>query len=234
MSFRRILCLCLCRSLVIVLATRPQAQSSTSSSSSSSPSRQVRKAASGADFPLDAGAIRDGVYHNAALGFTCKIPAGWVSRTEEMNAPEDEGAKTDSVNPAKDSDKTGRVLLAAFSRPPEAHAEDVNASILIAAESAADYPGLKEAAQYFGPVIEAAKSQGLEIDDEPYEFAVGLKKLVRGDFQKDVGTRVMRQSTLVILARGYVVSFTFIGGTEDEVEELVQGLSFGVSGKTAR
>jgi len=57
---------------------------------------------------------------------------------------------------------------------------------------------------------------------------------VRGDFQKDVGARVMRQSTVVVLARGYAVSFTFIGGTEDEVEELVEGLSFGAGTKTAR
>ena len=141
---------------------------------------------------------------------------------------EDEGAKADSGQPATDSGKGGRVLLAAFSRPPEARAEDVNASILIAAESAAAYPGLKDAAQYFGPVTEIAKAQGFEIDDEPYEFAVGAKTVVRGDFQKDVGTRVMRQSTLVVLARGYVVSFTFIAGTEDDVEELVQGLSFAV------
>ena len=49
---------------------------------------------------------------------------------------------------------------------------------------------------------------------------------MRADFQKNVGTRVMRQSTLVVLARGYAVSFTFIGGTEDEVEELVGELSF--------
>jgi hypothetical protein len=44
----------------------------------------------------------------------------------------------------------------------------------------------------------------------------------------------MRQSTLVTLARGYAVSFTFIGGTQDEVEELVQGLSFGAGGEAAR
>jgi hypothetical protein len=62
--------------------------------------------------------------------------------------------------------------------------------------------------------------------DQPYEFAVGSKTVVRGDFQKNVGTRVMRQSTLVILARGYAASFTFIGGTEDEVEELIQNLTF--------
>jgi hypothetical protein len=145
-----------------------------------------------------------------------------------MNARADENARSeDNAGP------TRRVLLAAFSRPPEARAEDVNGSILIAAESAASYPGLKDAAQYFGPVTEVAKAQGFEIDDDPYEFVLGTKKLARGDFQKDVGSRVMRQSTLVVLARGYVLSFTFIGGTEDEVEELVQGLSFGAA-KAAR
>lgn len=179
---------------------------------------------------LDTGSVSSGVYRNASFGFICKIPAAWVLRTEEMNtsSPPDQSYVVVSAS------ANARVLLAAFSRPPEAQAEDINASILIAAESAADYPGLKEPAQYFGPVIEAAKAQGLEIDDDPYEFALGTKKLVRGDLQKDVGTRVLRQSTLVMLARGYVVSFTFIGGTENEVEELIQGLSFGPSGKSAK
>lgn len=144
-----------------------------------------------------------------------------------MNAREEESAKTDSG-------KSGRVLLAAFSRPPEARGEEVNGSIVLAAESAAAYPGLKEAAQYFGPVTEVAKAQGFEVVEEPYEFVVGTKTVVRGDFKKDVRTRVMRQSTLVVLARGYAVSFTFIGGSEDELEELVQGLSFGAGGKAAR
>jgi hypothetical protein len=180
----------------------------------------------GPDSPLDSGSITAGLYRNAGLGFTCKIPPGWVLRTEEMNSRDDESAKADAGQTATGSGKTSRVLLAAFSRPPEARAEDVNGSILIAAESAAAYPGLKDAAQYFGPVTEVAKAQGFEIDEEPYEFELGTKMLARGDFQKDVGTRVMRQSTLVMLARGYVVSFTFIGGTEDDVEELLAGLSF--------
>jgi len=159
-----------------------------------------------------------------------------------MNAPEeDEPAPSGDKEapPSKDSraalDRTaeggcphacGRVLLAAFSRPPEARAEDVNSSILIAAESAASYPGLKDAAQYFGPVTEVATAQGFESLGEPYEFEVGAKTVARADYQKNVGTRVMRQSTLVVLARGYAVSFTFIGGTEDEVEELLAGFSF--------
>jgi hypothetical protein len=148
-----------------------------------------------------------------------------------MNSRE---GKDETADAGKKASDAGRVLLAAFSRPPEARAEDVNASILIAAESATAYPGLKDAAQYFGPVTEVAKAQGFEVVEEPYEFAVGTKALVRGDFKKDVRSRVMRQSTLVVLARGYVVSFTFIGGTEDEVEELVQGLSFLTETKRTR
>jgi hypothetical protein len=164
-----------------------------------------------------------------------------------MNTP-DSGpeAESDHTEPATEKDQAahhaaksatkvgqavsgGLVLLAAFSRPPEARGEDVNASILIAAESAATYPGLKDAAQYFGPITEVAKAEGFAIDEEPYEYAVGTKTLVRGDFHKDVGTRVMRQSTLAILAHGYAVSITVIGGTEDEVEELIDGMSFGVN-----
>jgi len=148
---------------------------------------------------LDAGSVSAGTYRNPAFGFAWKIPAGWVLRTEEMNERDYEGTKKDNQT-ATDAGKGGRVLLAAFSRPPEARAEDVNGSILIAAESAASYPGLEGAAQYFGPVMEVAKAQGFKMDDEPYEFVVGTKTLVRGDFQKDVGTRVMRQSTLVMLA----------------------------------
>ena len=195
-----------------------------STPSSSSSSQHSRKPSPEKSVHIDMGSVSSGMYRNQAFGFTCKIPAGWVLRTEEMNARQD-------GEPEQDAGKSGRVLLAAFSRPPQAKAEDVNSSILIAAESAVAYPGLKEAVQYFGPVTEIAKAQGFEVVSEPYEFEIAAKKVVRGDFQKDIGTRVMRQSTVVILERGYAVSLTFIGGTEDEVEELVQGLSFSAGAK---
>jgi hypothetical protein len=224
MSRRSLIFICVILLAAVVLQPHSAAQSSSSSSS------RARRPVPAEHSVLDAGTVNAGVYSNAGFGFTCKIPAGWVLRTDEMKPPEwERGDKATA-----DSDKAGRVLLAAFSRPPEARAEDVNGSILIAAESAAAIPGLKEAAQYFVLVNEAAKAQGLEMDDEPYDFTVGAKTVVRGDFQKDVGTRVMRQSTLVVLARGYVVSFTFVGGAEDEVEELVNGLSFGASAKLAK
>jgi hypothetical protein len=212
-------------------AARPTSSSQSSSNQSSS-AQHARKAVPGVESRLDAGSVSNGVYRNPGFGFTCKIPLGWVLRTQEMNAQKNEDAETDAGQTASEPAKSGRVLLAAFSRPPEARGEDVNSSILVAAESMAAYPGLQEAAQYFGPVSEVAKARGLELIEDPYELQIGTKTVVRGDFQRDVGTRVMRQSTLVILGHGYLVSLTFIGGTEDEVEELVQGLGFGAGAKT--
>jgi hypothetical protein len=218
--------------MTVLLLVFPGAQQAAhgQSTSSSTPSSSARRVPKLAAARLDAGSVSNGIYRNQSFGFACKIPAGWVLRTEEINEQEDGDTKSVGDKSAAGG-KTARVLLAAFSRPPQARGEDVNASILIAAESAEAYPGLKEAAQYFGPVTEVAQAQGFEVINEPYEFVLGTKMVVRSDFQKDVGTRVMWQSTLVALTRGYAVSFTFIGGTEDEVEELIEGLSFGVEAK---
>jgi hypothetical protein len=196
-----------------------------------SPSTKPGKKVAASEAELEAGSLENNVYRNKTLGFTCKIPEGWVLRTDEMNAQEEERAADSPAGIAPASSAGAKVLLAAFSRPPEAKGADVNSSILIAAESAAAYPGLKEAAQYFGPLTEVAKAQGFTVDEQPYEIAAGNRTLVRGDFHKDIATRVMRQSTLAMLAHGYAVSITVIGGSADEVEALIDGLRFGATGK---
>ncbi|HTW57959.1 MAG TPA: hypothetical protein VMD99_07515 [Terriglobales bacterium] len=222
-AFVGALLLCIATSAAVVCA-----QTAPSAGSSSSSAKHGKASPVSRDAGIDAGAISNGVYRNKSLGFSCRIPEGWVLRTDEMNAPQEEPETPAPDDGAKPASSVGaKVLLAAFSRPPEARGEEVNASILIAAESASAYPGLKDAAQYFDPITEVAKAQGFEIDEDPYEVAIGSKVLVRGDFHKDVGTRVMRQSTLAMLAHGYAVSITVIGGTEDEVQELIDGLEFG-------
>jgi hypothetical protein len=222
MSVSRLLNLCCATAMVCSLSTSVSAQSSSSS--------KHTKESSTTSTAVDSGVVSNGVYRNKALALACKIPAGWVLRTEEMNSEDQtEDGEKPSTQGTQRSTGEQRVLLAAFSRPPQARGEDINSSILIAAESVDAYPGLKEAAQYFGPLTEVAKAQGFTVDEEPYEYAVGAKKLVRGDFHKDVGTRVMRQSTLAFLSHGYAVSITIIGGTEDEVEELIDGISFGAA-----
>src|SRR5437899_1714360 len=178
----------------VVAAAALPSQTQSSSTSNPHPSQKARRMGH-PDFSVDAGSVNGGVYRNSGLGLSCKVPAGWVLRTEEMNAREEEQSKgSGNADPEGDVarsseeknraalDRTaeggcphtdscgGRVLLAEFSRPPEAAGEDVNSSILIVAESVAAYPGLKEAAQYFGPVSEVAKAQGFKVVEEPYEF----------------------------------------------------------------
>src|SRR5260370_18679212 len=112
-----------------------------------------------------------------------------------MNAREGEDVKEDGGKTATDGGNAGRVLLAAFSRPPEARAEDVNSSILIAAESASAYPGLKDAGQYLFPLTEVAKAQGFTPDEDPYDIAIDTKTLRNAHFNKHIATRLVRQST---------------------------------------
>jgi hypothetical protein len=215
----------ICFALTAALAQTPAQPSPRSSA------RGGTKPAASPYADLDPGTITNGVYRNKTLAFTCRIPEGWVLRTDELNA-HDESSNTatpapDAAQPA--SSAGAKVLLAAFARPPQAKGEDINASILIAAENASAYPGLKDAVQYLAPIAEVAKAQGFAADEDAYEFAIGTKTLAREDFHKDVGKRVMRQSTLAMLAHGYAVSITVIGGTEDEVEELIDGLTFTTS-----
>lgn len=165
----------------------------------------------------DSGAITNGVYHNTTFGFTYRLPYGWVDRTEEMSE--------DSNADSNDSKKS-ILLLAVFEHPPEATGETVNSAVVIAAEPTSSYPGLRTAEQYFGPLTELIKSKGLTVVDEPYDYRVGAMQLVRGDFSKPLGNLSMHQSTLVMSEKGYIVSFTFIGGSEDEVDGLVESLSF--------
>ena len=207
---------------VLLSALTPPAIWTQDSSSSANPKHTKKPPESN----LDPGAILNGVYRNKSLALSVRIPPGWVLRTEEMNTRDEQPSE------AAKSASTARVLLATFSRPPEARADDVNSSILVAAEPASTYPGLKDAAQYFGPLAEVAKAQGFALDEDPYEIAVGQKNLVRGDFHKDVGTRVMHQSTLALLSHGYAVSITIIAGTDDEVEDLIGTLSFGPGKKS--
>jgi len=231
----RFLCFFSCLALSAgPLAAQTQAQSPPPSSSA----KQIKKSAA-QDSTLDPGTVTNGVYRNKSLALSCKIPPGWVLRTDELNARAEkqeeekkEKEETKEDQPATPASSAGaKVLLAAFSRPPEARAEDVNSSILIAAESVASYPGLTEAAQYFFPLTEVAKAQGFTPDEDPYEIAVSTKPLARADFHKDVGTRVMHQSTLAMLAHGYAISITVIGGTDDEVEDLIDSLTFIGPGK---
>jgi hypothetical protein len=166
------------------------------------------------------------LFRNSAFGFRYQIPYGWVDRTTEMQEGNEAG-KTE-------------VLLATFERPPEATGDTINSAVVIISESAASYPGLKKAEDYLGPLTELTTAKGFKADGEPYALEVESRQLLRADFVKTIVVKTtnekltMHQCTLVLLAKGQIVSFTFISGSEDEIDDLMDGLHFGVAKSSAK
>ncbi len=155
------------------------------------------------------GTVADGVYRNPSFGFSYKLPYGWVDRTADMQ---------------DDTASQSRVLMAIFERPPQASDDTINSAVVIAAETLP--AGIKTAAEYFDSLAELATAKGFKTEEEPHEFSVGATRLVRGDFSRARGSLTIRQASLVLLQKGYAVSFTFIGESADEVNELIERLSF--------
>jgi len=177
------------------------------------------KAAAAQSPPIDLGAVADGIYRNSFFAFTFKLPFGWVDRTDVM--------RQDSSDAARATAGESMVLVAVFERPPEAAGSTVNSAVVIAAESVSAYPGLKDPAQYFRPIEELTKSNGFTAINEPYDFPVDGMPIVRQDFSKKLSGATMYQSSLVLLRKGYIVSFTFIAGSADDITQNLDNLRFG-------
>jgi hypothetical protein len=178
------------------------------------------KEASGSCGPLTGQALKC-----LRFGFTYTVPFGWVDRTGDMQASATEQSGEDGQQTAEQPGKS-ETLLAIFERPPGAAGETINSAVVIAAEGLKDYHGIKTASDYLGPVGELAEQRGLKAVGEPYEFTSGTRRLARADYSKERGKLVMWQTTLVMIEKGEIVSFTFVGGSEDEIEQLIGQLSF--------
>jgi hypothetical protein len=179
------------------------------------------------------------LYRNTTFGFRYQIPYGWVERTQEMGTQDAHGdvpTKDARTKNTREQDTAGKaeVLLAIFERPPQATGDTINSAVVIASESAASYPGLKKAEDYLGPLTELATAKGFKADGEPYALEVESRQLLRADFIKPLSDKLtMRQCTLVLLAKGQIVSFTFVAGSEDELDDLLDGLHFGAAKSVA-
>lgn len=176
------------------------------------------------------------LYRNPTFGFRYQIPFGWVNRTQEMNepatapapdSPDSTSSKLETKTAHEKASSRGSVLLAIFERPPNAPGDSVNSTVLIATESAAAYPGLKKAEDYLGPLTELATAKDFKTEGEPGLVEIDSRQLVRADFSKAITDKVaMHQCTLILLAKGQIISFTFIAGSDDEIDDLIDDLHF--------
>jgi len=142
-----------------------------------------------------------------------------------------EGTPTvSSAKPEAESSAKSETLLATFERPPGAPGETINSAVVIAAEPLKNYPQVRAASDYFGPITEFAEQHGFKTENEPYAFSLGAKQLARGDFGTLRGKLTMWQSSLVMIEKEYIVSFTFLAGSEDEADTLIGNLVFAAKG----
>ncbi len=193
------------------------------------PAPVAKKPAASASSPED-----PQLYRNPTFGFRYQIPYSWVDRTKQM----------------QEGDKSGKaeLLLAVFERPPEATGDTINSAVVIAAESVASYPGLKKAEDYLGPLTDLVTAKGFKVEGEPYALEVESRQLLRADFVKTLGVGTpgdatngvgtnseklsMHQCTLILMAKGQIVSFTFIASSDDALDDLMDGLHFGAVGQS--
>ena len=165
------------------------------------------------------------LYRNTTFSFRYQIPYGWVDRTKNLR--EKAATEKPEGEVRANSAAKGEVLLAVFERPPEATGETINSAVVIATESAAAYPGLKRAEDYLGPLTELATTKGFKAAGDPSVVEIDARRLVSADFTKPLTDKLtMRQTTLVLLAKGQIVSFTFIAGSDDELNDLIDRLHF--------
>ena len=143
---------------------------------------------------------------------------------QESTSPN--AAKSDKNASQGNADQTGKTLLAIFERPPGTSGESVISAVIIAVEERSAYPEVKTAADYFGPLSEIAEQRGFKMDGDSYAFSVGAKQVVRGDFSGGDEKRPIRQTSLVLLEKGYILSLTFLAGSDDEIDSLIENLTF--------
>lgn len=185
--------------------------------------------------PVPARPVDDSqLYRNATFGFRFQMPYGWVDRTKEMreqngsDRPDEKGGNSDAKDKAAKPEAQGEVLLALFERPPDAIGETVNSAVVIASESAASYPGLKKSEDYVDPLTELTTAKGFKSESDPVVLDIDSRQLVCVDFTKVLNDKLtMHQTTLILLTKGQLLTFTFIAGTEDEIDSLIDGLHFG-------
>ena len=215
----------------------------------------------------------DHLYRNPTFGFRYQIPFGWVDRTRQLSvqpdtaqpatsdptnstspqkAPSQEASTPDSSSAQDKPSSLGQVFLAIFERPPDAPGATINSAVVIAAEPASAYPGLKKAEDYLAPLTELTSAKGFKGERDPEDIQIDSRQLIRADFSKplraagapldspakdspndsaknapkDSAQLTMHQSTLILLTKGQILSFTFIAGSDDEIDDLIEGLHF--------
>ena len=222
----------LCRILLYSALTTISLPAIAQDSSSSSAPKHTKKPPSQIESTLDSGSISNSVYHNKTLALACKIPEGWVLRTEEMNATAVTGCE--ERRPRSRSTPSLRRKSPAGSLLPPARSPRRRRELLHPRRRRAHclLPRTERCRAIFRPAHRSGQGPGFHHRRRSLRNCRRCEKSDPRRLSQRCGhPRHAPIHASPDLSHGYAVSITIIAGTEDDVEELIDGLSFSPHGK---
>jgi hypothetical protein len=209
----------------VIFAMPPDSPVATSNASEANKSQ-------GESAAFDPGAFSRDVYTNNFFGFRYQAPRGWTAHGEETNKEimavgkslVDQNTPTGKVIADRSSERTHQ-LLTLFQYPlgtPEVE----NQLVQILAEDVRFAPGIRNGKEYLlnvKRVLKAMKTSP-EFDDEPKEVTYGGQKMYRADITTKLPTKVVYQSVIATVSKGYAISFAFTSFSAEGRNNLVKTL----------
>ena len=193
---------------------------------------------------FDPGAFSQDVYTNHFWGFRYEAPHGWTAHGDETKKEimavgkslVDQKTLTGKVV-ANRSDERTHQLLTLFQYPLGTPGVE-NQSVQLLAEDVRFAPGIRSGREYLlnvGQVLRAMKTSP-EFDEKPKEVTYGGQTMYRMDITMKLPTKVIYQSMIATVLKGYGIAFAFTSYSPEGRDKLVKtldSLQFEAPEKTA-
>ena len=188
----------------------------------------------------DEGSVKDGVYSNMFFGFSYAYPKDWVVHGEATKAHIKELGKelakeTHALPEA--SLEVGLAhtyqLLTVFRYQLGTPGVEENALVQVVAEDVRHAPATINGRVYLLNVRGLLIKMGCQpLQAEPVEVVFSSQKFFRLDYEQPVNGKSVHTAMLVIVSKGYALTFIFTAADQKSVDEMVktiQTLRFSVA-----
>lgn len=162
----------------------------------------------------ESGLVEKGTYGNSYFGLSYRPPQQLKINTDEYKRESKAGEQD------KNRDKS-YVLLSAHEVTAKIKVRD---GVVLVADDAANYGGLKDGSEYLRRMTRFYKSEGADVlhDSTPVTFAG--HPFFRGDYRRAGLRQATYMTAIATVRRGYALCFIFTSGSPEGIESLVGSL----------
>jgi hypothetical protein len=181
---------------------------------------------------FDPGTFSQNIYTNRWLGFQYEAPSGWTAHGEETKKEimeigkslVDQNTSTGKALADRGVERTHQ-LLTLFQYPLGTPGFD-NQLVQVLAEDIRFAPGIRNGRDYLLNVERALKmvKTSPEFDEEPREVTYGGQTLYRLDITTKLPMKIIYQSMVATVLKGYGISFAFTSFSPEGRDKLVKTL----------